>query len=186
MKVSREVAAEHRAKVVEAASRLFREQGVGGVSVADVSSAAGLTHGGFYRQFDSKQALFAEAVELSLCDEGAELARASTRPDGLERYASRYLSAAHVEGKGRCPIATLGAEVAREGRDIQAAFARGLRAYLAAGRSMAVGSAEWRRSTAALSTLIGALVMARAVGKADPELSQAVVGAALEAWTSRG
>jgi len=62
MKVSREKAAENRETLVTAASRLFREQGIDGVGVADISKAAGLTHGALYAQFDSKQALAAQAL----------------------------------------------------------------------------------------------------------------------------
>lgn len=181
VKVSREQAAENRQRVVEAASRLFRETGFEGVGVAEISRAAGLTHGGFYRQFDSKEALFAEAAELALRDNAADLAKAFARPDAIGRYAKGYLSEGHVGAKGGCPVATLGADVSRQPPEVQAAYARGLKAFLAAGRDVKVGSTAWRDSTAGLASIIGTLLMARAVKDADPELSAAIVAAGLDA-----
>ncbi len=177
MKVSREQAAENRQQIVEAASRLFREAGLEGVGVAEITRAAGLTHGGFYRQFESKEALFAEAVELALHDSAAELARTVARPGALQRFAKQYLSARHVAASGGCPIATLAADVSRQSPEVQAAFARGLTALLSAGRDAAPGSKEWRASTAGLATMIGTLLMARAVHRADPELATRIVEA---------
>ena len=181
MKVSREQAAENRQDVVEAASRLFREAGLGGVGVAEISRAAGLTHGGFYRQFDSKEALFAEAAELALRDAAADLAKAFARPNAISRYGSKYLSDEHAGRLGGCPLATLSADVSRQSPEVQAAFARGLRAFLAAGRDVKVGSKEWRELTASLATIIGTLLMARAVKDGDPELSAAILGAGRDA-----
>ena len=181
MKVSREQAAENRQQVVEAASRLFREAGLDGVGVAEITQAAGLTHGGFYRQFASKEALFAEAAELALRDNAADLAKAFARTNAVARYGKFYLRKPHVDRLGGCPVATLAADVSRQPPDVQAAFARGLRAFLAAGRDVKPGSKAWRASTAALATLIGTLLMARSIRQADPELSAAIVEAGLDA-----
>lgn len=181
MKVTKDKAAENRDRIVDAASRLFRQEGFAGVGVAEVTRAAGLTHGGFYRQFESKEALFAEACELALRDNAADLAKAFARQNALGRFARRYLSANHVSGKGGCPIATLAADVSRQGPEVQAAFARGLHAFLDAGRQLKVGSPEWADSVVGLAALIGTLLMARAVSEADPALSASIV----EATTTR-
>ncbi len=90
MKVSREQAARNRENVVEVASRLFRAHGVDGVGIGEVMRACGLTHGGFYNQFESKEALAAEAC-------GAALARSATR--------WRDLVAGAGEGKAATTIA---------------------------------------------------------------------------------
>lgn len=176
MKVSRKQAAENRQQIVEAASRLFCEAGLEGVGVAEIARAAGLTHGGFYRQFDSKEALFAEAAELALRDSAATLAKCFARPNWFSRYGETYLRDENVYGFGEdCPVALLSADVSRQPPQVQAAFARGLRAFLAAGREVKVGSNEWRESTAGLAMMIGTLLVARSIRDGDPELSAAIL-----------
>jgi len=104
-------------RILEAASRLFRERGVEATSVADVMKAAGLTHGGFYRHFDSKEALISEAFRQSVEEVLSEVeavpagpAHAAARQD----YVARYLSQEHVDDRGHgCPLAAMGAEIAR-------------------------------------------------------------------------
>ncbi|GDY68922.1 hypothetical protein SAV14893_083150 [Streptomyces avermitilis] len=119
-RVSQAQAQENRRRVVDTASRLFREQGTQ-VSVADLMKAAGLTHGAFYKQFASKEALVDEATAHAF----AELARRYT--EGLERYEGRrdaaqqvlidtYLSVGHRDGPADgCPVAALASGIAREG-----------------------------------------------------------------------
>ena len=179
MKVSKEKAAEHRASMVRAASRLFREAGVNGVGVAEVTAAASMTHGGFYRHFESKDALFREAC-LQAFDEVTQLKKSVTaRPDGAEAFRRGYLAESRVTGNPECPIATLALDVARHDDEAQAAFAEGLRSFLGtAGHE--VGSPQWNEETAEIARLVGALVMARAIQKADPTLAKAIVSAVLD------
>lgn len=107
----------HR-RILAAASRLFRERGIEATSVSDVMKAAGLTHGGFYRHFDSKEALVSAAFEAAVDD---VLANVETAPPGPQHraarsaYVTRYLSDAHVEDRGQgCPLAALGTEISRQ------------------------------------------------------------------------
>src|SRR5436309_5673136 len=102
MKVTREQAKLNRERVVDTAARQFRERGFEGVGVADLMKAAGLTHGGFYAQFDSKQHLMAEACEQALEESKRmwrdALERAPKRP--LAAIASHYLSREHRDNPG--------------------------------------------------------------------------------------
>jgi len=177
MKASSRQAAEHRQQIVEAAAQLFCEAGLEGVGLREITHAAGLTHGGFYNQFDSKEALFAEAAELALRARAADAADAFARPNAIPSFGDSYLREENINAAQGCPVATLAAEVSRQPLEVQAAFARGLRAFLSAGRTVKVGSQEWRESTAALATMVGTVLMARAVRDGDPELSTAILEA---------
>jgi len=179
MKVSRKQVAENRQRIVEQAAKLFRERGAAGVGVGEITAAAGLTHGGFYRQFDSKDALFAEACTAALHDAETELANALQRPEGVKAFTETYLRTEHVSGPSPCPIVTLASDVSRatanDGAPAQAAYAEGLRAFLAGGKAMQPGAPDWNATTAALAAAIGAMLMARAVARADPDLADAIV-----------
>ncbi|GAA0565737.1 TetR family transcriptional regulator [Paractinoplanes ferrugineus] len=163
-RVSQAQAQENRGRIVETAARLFRERGVDGVSVADVMAEVGLTHGGFYKQFASKDALVAEAVDRAFADTRERLA-------GTERaaFVDWYLSAAHRDDPGAgCPAAGFGGDMAREDASSAAltAYASGIDLY-----------ARWLGDDlAAVSTLVGAMTIARAT--AGTELSDRVLQAA--------
>jgi len=107
-------------RILDAAARLFRENGIESTSVADVMKAAGMTHGGFYRHFQSKEDLVAAAFRHAVDSVVADLEGEATS-DGQARerdaYIERYLSQAHVKDLGGgCPLAALGGELARAGR----------------------------------------------------------------------
>ncbi|TDV19568.1 TetR/AcrR family transcriptional regulator [Paraburkholderia caballeronis] len=172
MRVSREQVAENRQKILAAASRLFRERGFDAVTVADVMKAAGLTHGGFYGYFRSKDDLIAQ----TLAHVYAQGAAAET---DVVRYAANYLSPSHRDNlAGGCPTAALGAETVRQSPDARAAMANGLRQQIerlsrgipglqtAQARKAAIGS--W-------SAMVGAVILARLVD--DPALSDEVLEA---------
>jgi TetR/AcrR family transcriptional repressor of nem operon len=137
-RASRADAARHREEVVAAAARLFRERGLSGVSVPDVMAEAGLTHGGFYRHFDSKDALAAAACEAAFAqqtiDRADDLARhggdrAAARADLI----ARYFSPEHRDDPGGgCPNAGLASDAARSpsGSPLRAAFTKGVRAAI--------------------------------------------------------
>src|SRR5215468_1063582 len=118
MKVSRETAAANREKIVDVASRLFREKGFDGIGVADLMKEAGLTHGGFYGHFDSREALvieaFAYAMDRSM-DHWRKISGEVAPEKRLTLIAEAYLSALHRDDPGHgCSIPALGAEIARE------------------------------------------------------------------------
>lgn len=164
----------NRDRVVAEAARLFREQGLNGIGVADLMAAAGLTHGGFYRHFASKEDLAVTAAELLAKDQAVqwclagEAARAEGR-SGLDAILEGYLSEGHRDAMGRgCVVAALGAEFARLAPEARARVARGLGAMIdALAEQMSAGAdAEGRdnaheRATFALSAMVGALVLAR-------------------------
>lgn len=186
MRVSREQAAENRKRVVETAGRLFRERGFDGIGVADLMKAAGLTHGGFYGQFASKDALAAEAVGEALKASAQRWRkRAADHPDdpraGIVDY---YLSDTHRDASATgCPIAALGGDTARQTEDVRHAYGNGLDALIdILAKTMPEETPEARRQSAivALSAMAGAITMARAVG--DPALSDEILGAARAAF----
>ncbi len=171
-RVSQEQAKLNRQRVVEVAATLFRERGLHGVGVADIMGAAGLTHGGFYGQFANKDALVAEAFDTALVN---------NRRGSAETLVSKYLSLAHVRAPGiGCPIAALANDVAREAQDspIRSRFTYGVRG-LAALVADAVSKRTKRkqeRVLSSLSTLVGAVVLARAVD--DEDLAEQILAAA--------
>ena len=172
-RVSQEQARHNRQRVVEVASALFRERGLHGVGVADIMAAAGLTHGGFYGQFANKDALAAEAFDCAIQEEYRGT---------LDVLVSNYLSLGHVHAPGRgCPVAALANDVAREpkGCPIRSRFTRGvegLAALLADLSPKASRERRRQRSLATLSTLVGAVVLARAVD--DETLADELIQAA--------
>ncbi|MYR93919.1 TetR family transcriptional regulator [Streptomyces sp. SID8374] len=185
-RVSQAQAEENRRRVVETASRLFREQGTH-VSVADLMKAAGLTHGGFYKQFASKEALVDEATAHAF-DGLARL-----REDGLERHAgqrdaaqraliSTYLSAEHRDSAADgCPAAALASDMARgsgndEARRVYAEGVADFAQWLAS-----EDEAEDDNGIARLCTMVGALVLARAT-QGSP-ISEEILTTAREALT---
>jgi TetR/AcrR family transcriptional repressor of nem operon len=171
MKVSREQALQNRERVLAVAAKLFRERGFDGIGVADLMKGAGMTHGGFYGQFGSKEDLMAEACSRAF-DAGGQrwqqvVGDAAARgEDGLHALVHTYLSAEHRDDPGNgCAISTLGAEAARQGPALRAAFTAGVRGavdYIGA----LVGGRKARRRERAIATyaaMIGAQVLARAV-----------------------
>lgn len=175
-RVSQEQAKLNRARVVEVAATLFRERGLHGVGVADIMSAAGLTHGGFYGQFANKDALAVEAFECALSQD---------RRGDIEALVAEYLSAEHVRSPGSgCPIAALASDVAREMPDsaVRHRFTQGVRRFAELiDKLLPRSSAERRRqrALAAISTLVGAVILARAVD--DEQLSGELLDAAKSA-----
>jgi TetR/AcrR family transcriptional regulator, transcriptional repressor for nem operon len=186
MKVSREQVAEHRRRIVGAAGRLFREKGFDGVGVADIMKSAGLTHGGFYGHFASKEDLVAQAC-AGCANVDAWLAVTERAPKNpLAAIVGHYLSARHRDHpETGCLFAALGPDVARQRGGAQRAFADGLRARLdflaklVTGRSKA---AKRKKAITTMSTLVGALVLARAVD--DPSLSDEILSAAAANFTA--
>jgi TetR/AcrR family transcriptional regulator, transcriptional repressor for nem operon len=176
MRVGREKAAENRERIVETASRLFREKGVDGIGIDTIMNSAGLTHGGFYGHFASKDDLVVEAVTRAL-ERSAETQSDYTT---LSDLVAGYLSEGHVTDRaGGCAIAALGGDLARQGDGAR----RGLTAYVRAQlerftRLLKNGpkARRRRRAIATLAGMIGALTLARAVD--DPALAREILAAA--------
>jgi len=182
-RVSQAQAQENRERVVETAARLFRERGVQGVSVADLMGAAGLTHGGFYKSFASKEALVAEAAGKAFAASGGLMAARDEASAGDHRAARRefldyYLSPAHRDDAGNgCPTTAFGPDVAREPTEsaVRETYAHGVEHF-----------AEWMgddgEDLAAVATMVGALMLSRAT--AGTGLSERILDAARRALYS--
>jgi len=189
MKVSRETAAANREKIVDVASRLFREKGFDGIGVADLMKEAGLTHGGFYGHFESKDQLAEEAsdraVERAL-KRWREIADGAG-DDAFEALVKNYLSEERFSSPGAgCLFAALGSEASRQRKTVRRVFAEGFEKFIAILADAAPGrtKAEKRkRSIAAFSEMIGALVLARAVN--EPALANEILRTAASDLTRR-
>ena len=183
MKVSREKAAENRARILAEASRLFRERGLAGVGVDALTGAAGLTHGSLYSQFGSKERLVAEALAQALESSGDKTRKELAAGGSLATVVARYLSPSHRDAPGGgCALAAIGPEAARQGGAVRQAFTRGVRGFAARlAAVMPARGGDQPPEDAALATvaaLVGALILARAVD--DPELSDRILAASAQ------
>lgn len=177
-RVSQAQAQQNRQQVVEAAARLFRERGVQGVSVAELMAEAGLTHGGFYKQFSSKEALVAEAAGQAFAELGSQLA---ARDESLQDHTAAratlldyYLSPEHRDHAGEgCPTAGLAVDVAREEPEspVRTTYAEGV-----AGFAKWLAPENTDEDLVTLSTMVGALLLSRATS--GTELSDRILTAA--------
>ncbi|HVQ48053.1 MAG TPA: TetR/AcrR family transcriptional regulator [Gemmatimonadales bacterium] len=178
-------------RIVETAARAIRRSGYGGTGVADIMKEAGLTHGGFYAHFDSREGMLAEAADRAGADTVAFLTRvaaAATPKKALEAMLSAYLSKGHVEGReSGCAVAALGSEMPRQAPKVRRAATRRIKEMI---DLVARQSPDWgqpgahERALVTVATAVGALVLARAVD--DPKLSDALREAALNHLTQTG
>ncbi|WP_287917205.1 TetR/AcrR family transcriptional regulator [Comamonas sp.] len=193
MKVSKTQAAENRAGIVDAAARLYREKGLDGVGVAEITRDAGLTHGGLYRHFESKDALAREAclrafewtitpldaLEHTGCatadtDTPADI----TTADHFRALVHGYLSTSHRDQPGQgCPAAALATDAARAGPAMSEVFAQGVERNIQRFMRVIEGENTERRAQtiSTLSSMVGALVLARATAAGNPELSEEIL-----------
>jgi TetR/AcrR family transcriptional repressor of nem operon len=183
MKVTREQVAKNRQRILEAASKLLREKGFDGVSVAEIMKSAGLTHGAFYGHFASKDELTAEAcanAAAKTIDIWTALA-SDKAPDQLGAIVASYLTPSHREDLGGgCVLAALGADVVRQPRSVRRAFTDGIRSTVALLSMIAPGASNAvhrEKALATLAGLVGALTLARATD--DRSLSDEILNAAL-------
>jgi TetR/AcrR family transcriptional repressor of nem operon len=182
MRVSREKAAENRETIVKAAGDLFREKGFSGIGVADIMQAADLTHGGFYRHFKSKDDLSAQASKAVMARSAASWTKTLEEhpDDALKVLVERYLSAKMRDDRSSsCAFASLGADASREGKPVRKAFADGLRPLIDVLTKLVPGATKTsrrRKALAAMSQLVGAMVLARAVD--DTAFSDEILAAA--------
>jgi TetR/AcrR family transcriptional repressor of nem operon len=192
-RVSRKEADQHRKDVIDAASRLFREHGFDGVSVPAVMAEAGLTHGGFYGHFKSKEALAAEACARAFEDKRGEYDAILARNDGdkdaaCTEFIKRYTGKNHRDAMGLgCPVAAMCVDVARDKPrgPVRAAFVAGVEMMtqklpaLLSRRRKTLGREE---TLARIAMLAGGLMLARSTKghEISDEILQAVRKSLLE------
>ncbi|WP_207552122.1 TetR/AcrR family transcriptional regulator [Yoonia rosea] len=168
--MSRETAQKNRQNVVRTASEQFRTHGYDGIGIAGLMKAAGMTQGGFYKQFENKEALECEATELALNDNFELWAKAiEGKSDPLAAVAQWYLSPQHVPAVGQgCAYAALASEATRQRPALQTIFTRAV-AQQIEHLVQALGEQPESRTEAiqAMSQMIGALILARAVDDED-------------------
>jgi TetR/AcrR family transcriptional repressor of nem operon len=171
---------------------MFRSQGIDAVGIAELMKEAGLTHGGFYNHFASKNDLVVEVCGAAYAASLGALAR--TIEDGpgqagspLERVVAGYLSTAHRDAPdGGCPSASLATDAGRHSEAMQSAYAEGVEGYLTGFAAEFLREAEEKgheldpaearhRAIRLLSEMVGALMLARAVCHVEPELSDEIL-----------
>ena len=180
MRVSKQAATENRQRILTAAARLFREHGIDGAGVDAITEAAGLTHGAFYSQFGSKEAVVVEALRLVL-DESNELwvqgASATDKRRALERIIDGYLSPRHRNSLGKgCAVAALGSDLPRQPKKVREVFTKRLEEGLEVLAGLMPARGASHRTDVAIqlfSAMVGALILARAVG--DESLSRRIL-----------
>ncbi|HEY0929542.1 MAG TPA: TetR/AcrR family transcriptional regulator [Gemmatimonas sp.] len=173
MRTSREQVEQNREVLLEAAGRGYRRLGFDGVRVADVMQEAGLTHGGFYGYFASKEDMAAQAFSHYFGLLTERLRGRVERGETLAEYAERYLSRRNRDHPDQaCLFSSLSGEVARQPDAVRRAYTEGLEAYLAEFTNLTGNRAD---AIAAFATLIGAMSLARAVD--DDALSREILEA---------
>lgn len=168
MKVSRAQAEENRERILDNAAQLFRERGFDGIGLNDLMQAAGLTRGGFYGHFESKDDLAAQASRRALQANREQWKKQTDR--SLSAWVKTYLSDAHRDHIGAgCGLVALAGDAARGGPAVREVFAEGVENLAAALQGQMPGADDAQRreqALAMLSTLVGALLLSRAVGDA--------------------
>lgn len=189
MKVSKQKMAEHREQIITAAAKRFREKGFDGIGVADLMKEVGLTHGGFYGHFGSKEELIGLASQRALRETAKKwekvIEEAPDRP--LEAFAKFYLSKRHqMRPEAGCLLAALGSELDRQPRSVKEAVLEeqlnifDLLSRIVPGRTKA---AKRKQAIVILAGLIGGMILARSMP--DAALSEEIletVSAAIPNW----
>lgn len=178
-------------KIVEAAARAIRRSGYNGTGVADIMKDAGLTHGGFYAHFASRDAMLAEAADRAgaqAVTSASEVALSSPHGHALEYMVRAYLSPQHQEDiESGCPIAALGSEMPRQAPEVRHAATCRIKEMI----EVIAGQIpdpdpinKNRRTLMTISSIVGALILARAVD--DPQLAESISHAVIEQLTTGG
>ncbi len=164
---SRDEKATSHERIVSIAANRIREFGTAQPGVAEIMQAAGLTHGGFYKHFGSRDELIAEAVQRAMIDSQPRIAEIEAgAEDPLAAFIDAYVSEEHRDDPGSgCGVAALGADVARLGDRPQEAYRAQVDRYLEHLQSLLGGDDDARRrATVTLSAMVGAVMIARALG----------------------
>jgi TetR/AcrR family transcriptional repressor of nem operon len=190
MRYSKEHKQETHAKIVKKAAILLREKGAHGIGVADLMKEAGLTHGGFYAHFDSREALVIEAFDYAMdrsTERWRKIAEQTPSDKRLATIVQSYLTPLHRDDPGHgCAVPALGAEIARESLKTRKAFAAKLDEMInmVADQIPAVPrKAARKQAVATLATMMGALVLARVAGSG--EFSDEILSVGREAALGR-
>jgi len=180
MRVSREQAAQNRQHILTAAARLFREHGIHATGVDSITKDAGLTHGGLYSQFGSKEAIAAEAIRFAATRSKRLWRQAAERKQGikaLRTIVEGYLSREHRDSLGQgCVVAALGTDIARQPHSVREVFTKELEDVFEVLAQLMPGDNAARRyedAIAAFAAMVGALILARAVN--DESLSERIL-----------
>ncbi|WP_109477046.1 TetR/AcrR family transcriptional regulator [Paraburkholderia sp. C35] len=176
MRKSKAEKAETRKHIVEVASQMFKSQGIGATGVGEIMVAAGLTHSAFYRHFESKDELVAEAstASISVFVEAAEAALAKG-PDAFVKYLQDYLSSKYRDDEmGGCPVAQTGSELALADAPIRQGVSDALERLMEMALSLTDGSADAEAETIfTMSALVGAITVSRLIN--NPRLSEHII-----------
>jgi TetR/AcrR family transcriptional repressor of nem operon len=190
MRYSKEHKQETHARIVKKASVRLREKGAHGIGVADLMKEAGLTHGGFYAHFDSREALVIEAFAYAMDrsnERWRKIAEATPPDKRLATIVESYLTPVHRDDPGHgCAVPTLGAEIARESPKTRRAFAAKLEQMIEMMADQILDvprKAARKQAMAALATMMGTLVLSRIAGSG--EFSDEVLDAGRDAVLGR-
>lgn len=184
--------AENHDRLLAIAAKEFRTKGLDGLSVAELMSAAGLTHGGFYSHFASREALVTEALDRAFDDARHDLFQEFNpkRGNALEAFIATYLSPMHRDDPGRgCVLASLSTDIQHSDEDTRALFTHRFRTYVDEVAALISGDGEedaHAEAMAILSMLAGAVVISRALN--NDSLSRKVLKNArrlLTEWRAR-
>lgn len=158
MKVTKAQAQANRQRIIEMASVLFRERGYDGVGIAELMSAAGFTHGGFYKHFQSKADLMAEAAAYSF-----ELSNAQISNHDIDSFVQEYLSRSHRDAPGNgCTMAALCTDAGRQAESLKKIFLTGIENQLASLSNGGESTLEERKAKInSIAHAVGALVLSR-------------------------
>ena len=164
-----------RQRILESARRLFNSKGFAEVSIGEIMANAGMTHGGFYRHFNDKSELYAEAVQWFLCEEAPKPwrrpRRGATGKSRARRIVDAYFSLDHFDDRESCcPLIGLPSDVARSGDAVKAAYQDVLEKLLGLLQADLAGPDARERALSLVALCVGCMVVARSVE--DPELAR--------------
>lgn len=178
-------------RIVQAAARAIRRSGYDGTGVADIMKEAGLTHGAFYAHFESREAMLAEAADRAGAEANAIAAKviAAVPPEeSLKALIGVYLSKEHLANiETGCPVSALGSEMPRQSPEVRRAATRRIKEMvdLVARQSPDWGQAQaYERALVTVATMVGTLMLARAVD--DAAMSDSLCRATLKRLAAEG
>lgn len=181
MKVTKDQAAANKEAILTAASRLYREKGIDGIGIGELSRSVGLTHGGFYGQFPGgKEQLASEAVTRTFESNIQDWQDAKSIPELIKGYLTQGHLNNWTEG---CPIPALAADVARTGGAVSSSFTQGIERLIDTLMALVEGEnhdEKYQESLRVLSSIAGAMLIARALD--NPEMSEQFLQSVINAW----
>jgi TetR/AcrR family transcriptional repressor of nem operon len=183
MKVTKDKAAANKEAILAAASKLYREKGIDGIGIGELSRSVGLTHGGFYGQFPGgKEQLASEAVTRTFETNIRDWENAKSIPELVKGYLTQKHLDNWTEG---CPIPALGADVARNGGSVSHSFTQGVERLIETLMPLVEGQNQDEKHQQALqviASIAGAMLIARALD--NPQLSKQFLQSVIDTWQS--